>query len=266
MIKRPTVLQDLTEYKSDNSKPHAKFGLPEDVQFCSICVESNQRPSTTVEYKHNKNSKKSAIQFNSDQVCSACEHSLEKDRIDWMLREQKLIELCDRHRKNDGSYDCIVPGSGGKDSIYVSHELKHKYGMHPLTITWSPHMYTDWGRKNFNNRFIPYKNKIFYEIIDNIPEMVEDFWIRTNPGLVTLQSNTRGVKADIRYLGTNRWAEKKIEERLPIMNKEFLEGSYDLRINKLGYEKYQMRFDVAMGEFPEHFIDLKPKRPGKAAL
>ena len=120
--------------------------------------------------------------------------------------------------------------------------------------------------ENFNNRFIPYKNKIFYEIIDNIPEMVEDFWIRTNPGLVTLQSNTRGVKADIRYLGTNRWAEKKIEERLPIMNKEFLEGSYDLRINKLGYEKYQMRFDVAMGEFPEHFIDLKPKRPGKAAL
>ena len=62
MIKRPTVLQDLTEYKSDNSKPHAKYGLPEDVQFCSICVESNQRPSTTVEYKHNKNSKKA--QFN----------------------------------------------------------------------------------------------------------------------------------------------------------------------------------------------------------
>ena len=61
-------------------------------------------------------------------------------------------------------------------------------------------------------------------------------------------------------------AEKKFEERLPIMNKQFLEGSYDLRINKLGYEKYQMRFDVAMGEFPEHFIDLKPKKPGKAAL
>ena len=33
MIKRPTVLQDLTEYKSDNSKPHAKYGLPEDVSF-----------------------------------------------------------------------------------------------------------------------------------------------------------------------------------------------------------------------------------------
>jgi len=150
MIKQPTALEDLTEYTADNQTPSAKYGLPEKVEFCSICVESNQRPSTTVEYKHNKNSIKDAIQFNSNQVCSACEHSLEKDRIDWDLREQMLIELCDRHRKNDGSYDCIVPGSGGKDSIYVSHELKHKYGMHPLTITWSPHIYTDWGRKNFD--------------------------------------------------------------------------------------------------------------------
>jgi len=114
MIKQPTALEDLTEYTADNQTPSAKYGLPEKVEFCSICVESNQRPSTTVEYKHNKNSIKDAIQFNSNQVCSACEHSLEKDRIDWDLREQMLIELCDRHRKNDGSYDCIVPGSGGK--------------------------------------------------------------------------------------------------------------------------------------------------------
>ena len=27
--------------------------------------------------------------------------------------------------------------------------LKYKYGMHPLTVTWAPHIYTDWGWKNF---------------------------------------------------------------------------------------------------------------------
>jgi N-acetyl sugar amidotransferase len=27
--------------------------------------------------------------------------------------------------------------------------LKYKYGMHPLTCTWAPHIYTDWGWKNF---------------------------------------------------------------------------------------------------------------------
>jgi hypothetical protein len=37
-----------------------------------------------------------------------------------------------------------------------------------------------------------------------------------------------------------------------------------LDINKLGYEKYHMRFDVAMGEFPQYDVNLKPKRPGKA--
>jgi len=29
--------------------------------------------------------------------------------------------------------------------------LKYKYGMNPLTVTWAPHIYTDWGRKNHDN-------------------------------------------------------------------------------------------------------------------
>ena len=52
------------------------------------------------------------------------------------------------YRKNDGSYDCLVPGSGGKDSFYAAHLLKYKYGMHPLTVTWAPHIYTPWGWEN----------------------------------------------------------------------------------------------------------------------
>jgi N-acetyl sugar amidotransferase len=44
-----------------------------------------------------------------------------------------------------------VPGSGGKDSFYAAHILKYKYGMHPLTITWAPHLYTNWGFKNFQS-------------------------------------------------------------------------------------------------------------------
>ena len=66
-------------------------------------------------------------------------------------REKKLIQLLDEHRRDDGEYDCIVPGSGGKDSIYASHILKYKYGMHPLTVTWAPHIYTDVGQENMYN-------------------------------------------------------------------------------------------------------------------
>jgi len=55
----------------------------------------------------------------------------------------------DKYRRSDGYYDCIVPGSGGKDSAYQSHVLKYKYGMNPLTITWPPILYTDYGYKNW---------------------------------------------------------------------------------------------------------------------
>ena len=41
--------------------------------------------------------------------------------------------------------------SGGKDSIYVAHILKNKYGMNPLTVTWAPHLRTDIGQKNLDS-------------------------------------------------------------------------------------------------------------------
>ena len=75
-------------------------------------------------------------------------HNKANGHIDWALREKELRELCDQYRKNDGSYDCLVPGSGGKDSFYAAHLLKYKYGMHPLTVTWAPHIYTPWGWEN----------------------------------------------------------------------------------------------------------------------
>ena len=103
-----------------------------------------------MEFKHTINQKKPTIKFQNG-VCSACSYKKIKNKIDWSLREQMLQELLDKHRKTDGSYDVIVPGSGGKDSGYVSHILKHKYGMNPLTVTWSPHLYTDIGKINFYN-------------------------------------------------------------------------------------------------------------------
>jgi N-acetyl sugar amidotransferase len=136
------------------SKPQAElrtfYGLPEEVKFCTRCVISNQRPNSAVEYDHTSASKKKTIAFDAEGVCDACRLAEQKKTtIDWAAREQQLKELCDRHRKNDGSYDCVVPGSGGKDSFYAAHVLRYKYGMHPLTVTWAPHIYTDWGWKNF---------------------------------------------------------------------------------------------------------------------
>jgi N-acetyl sugar amidotransferase len=108
---------------------------PKKVIFCQKCVVSNQRPRIT---------------FDEHGVCSACNYAEQKHRVfDWKKREQELWKLLDRYRSKTGNYDCIVPSSGGKDSGYVAHQLKHKYGMHPLTITWAPFLYTDIGWKNY---------------------------------------------------------------------------------------------------------------------
>ncbi|MFN5884929.1 MAG: N-acetyl sugar amidotransferase, partial [Bacteroidota bacterium] len=102
--------------------------LPKEVKFCKKCVVSNQRPRIT---------------FDEEGVCSACRYAEEKDNgIDWIAREKELRAVCDKFRSKDGSYDCIVPSSGGKDSGFVAHQLKYEYGMHPLLVTWAPFEYT----------------------------------------------------------------------------------------------------------------------------
>jgi N-acetyl sugar amidotransferase len=126
------------------------YGLPEDVKFCKKCVISNQRPNSTVEMK-NKDNKKQAIAFDQHGICSACNYNSTKKEINWKEREEKLFELLNKYRRNDGSYDVLVPSSGGKDSSFTAHILKYKYKMNPLTITWAPNMFTDAGWNNLNN-------------------------------------------------------------------------------------------------------------------
>lgn len=143
---------DLAPFAKDAPIEQVKYGLPPQVAYCKKCVITNQRPNSAVEYKHTKDSKKATIHFDEQGVCDACNFAERKrSGIDWVERERQLRDLCDQHRKHDGSYDCIVPGSGGKDSFYASHLLKTKYGMHPLTVTWAPHVYTEWGWKNFQS-------------------------------------------------------------------------------------------------------------------
>ena len=129
----------------------AKYGLPREVKFCRKCVMSNQRPVSEVEFMHTINTKKRTMNFDEHEVCDACRANEQKERINWETREQELVQLLDKYRSKDGSYDCLVPGSGGKDSAFQAHVLKHKYGMNPLTVTWPPILYTEYGYENWKN-------------------------------------------------------------------------------------------------------------------
>jgi N-acetyl sugar amidotransferase len=143
---------NLSDFSADAAAPETRYGLPSEVRFCKSCVISNQRPNSAPEYAHRSDTRKETIVFDEDGICAACRAAeVKHTEIDWDERNRELRDLCDRHRKTDGSYDCIVPGSGGKDSFYASHILKTEYGMHPLTVTWAPHIYTDWGWRNFQD-------------------------------------------------------------------------------------------------------------------
>ena len=77
--------------------------LPKKVKFCTKCVMSNQRPRIT---------------FDKEGVCSPCRYTEMKknNEINYEKRKIELEKLLDKYRRNDGSYDIIVPCSGGKDS------------------------------------------------------------------------------------------------------------------------------------------------------
>ena len=137
------------EFQTTNDSVSARYGLPTTVSFCQRCVTSNQKPISAIEFQHPSGSVKQAIHIDDENICDACRVAEKKSLIDWDARDAELRELCDRHRSSDGSYDCLVPGSGGKDSFVAAHMLKYKYGMHPLTVTWAPHVYTEWGWRNF---------------------------------------------------------------------------------------------------------------------
>jgi N-acetyl sugar amidotransferase len=129
----------------------AYYGLPSEVVFCKRCVMSNQRPSSYPEFKHTTERITPTLHIDKEGVCDACRYAEQKEQIDWQAREKELVRLLDKYRRDDGYYDCVVPGSGGKDSAYAAHILKYKYGMHPLTVTWPPILYTDYGFRNFRN-------------------------------------------------------------------------------------------------------------------
>ena len=108
-----------------------------EVFYCSQCVNSNQRPGLT---------------FDECGVCDACQYAeIKHNHISWEEREQELIKVLGNFRSTDGSFDVVVPSSGGKDSCFVAHQLKYKYGMHPLAVSWAPGLYTDIGWRNLQN-------------------------------------------------------------------------------------------------------------------
>ena len=106
------------------------------MRYCKKCVMPDTRPG---------------IKFDAEGVCYACKAAEKKKHINWEKRMEELKKLCDKYRRNDGHYDCIVTVSGGKDSTFQTYVMKNLMKMNPLLLNVYNFSWTDTGLHNFNN-------------------------------------------------------------------------------------------------------------------
>lgn len=88
------------------------------------------------------------IVFDSAGVCNACHNFSQKQEIDWNARRDDFLSLVDPYRSKNGSWDCVVPWSGGKDSCTIAWRLKFDFGLNPLLVTFAPLIPNDVGMRN----------------------------------------------------------------------------------------------------------------------
>jgi len=92
------------------------------------------------------------IKFDKTGVCFPCRVAEKRKKTDWEARKKEFDKLCNRYRRNDGKYDCVVPVSGGKDSHYQVHIMKDIMRMNPLLICVSDSFgHTKAGDHNIRN-------------------------------------------------------------------------------------------------------------------
>ena len=164
---------NLNLFVEDKHKNIVRYGLPLKVEFCKKCLISNQRPTTRAEHLIKQDVAIPTKFF--DGICEACIIKDQHKNIDWKKKENDFIKILDKYRSRNGNYDVVVPGSGGKDSFFVAHQLKYKYKMNPITITFSPFNYTEWGFKNLKNwinagfeNYLNTPNQLVYRLLARI--------------------------------------------------------------------------------------------------
>lgn len=107
------------------------------IRHCKKCLMPNTRPGSA---------------FNAEGICQACLNYEKRKTVNWQARRQQLQELCDKHRRGGGYYDCVIPVSGGKDSHFLVYTMKQEMKMNPLLVTvGDPFTKTKAGVSNLRN-------------------------------------------------------------------------------------------------------------------
>jgi N-acetyl sugar amidotransferase len=109
------------------------------------------------------------ISFDEAGVCSVCRQlEFKQDKIDWDERWAQLQEIIAEY-KDKGQYDCIVPYSGGKDSVFQLYYIVRVLKLKPLVVR-----YNHWGYRPLveeNN------TKVFKQLGVDVVEFTPNFHV-----------------------------------------------------------------------------------------
>lgn len=105
------------------------------MNYCKRCVMPDTRPD---QYLNEKG------------VCNACISFDLLNKIDWKKREAALRQILIDKNLDKNKWNCVVPGSGGKDSTYQIIRAK-ELGLNPVFVTASTCDLSEVGRRNLEN-------------------------------------------------------------------------------------------------------------------
>jgi len=104
------------------------------MNYCKRCIIPDTRPN---------------IQIDNSGICNACDAHKSRPSIDWTSRETCFRAVVQNAKDRSRGYDCLVPVSGGKDSIWQVMKCLD-YGLTPLAVTWKTPGRTEIGQHNLD--------------------------------------------------------------------------------------------------------------------
>lgn len=184
------------------------------MKYCKKCVIPDTRPG---------------IVLDEEGVCNACRNYEDREYVNWEKRQEEFFKILNKYRREDW-YECIVPVSGGKDSIYQVIKML-EYNMKPLCVNVVPNMRSELGNRNMEHLKELGVDVIEYTIDSKVKNMVSRFGLErigkinypehiltiTVPAIIAVQMNIPliiwGENPENEYGGPASEAEKSICDR-----------------------------------------------------
>lgn len=91
------------------------------------------------------------VEFDEMGICRACQSAEQKIHIDWVAREKELRRTLEHYKGLGRDYDCMVPISGGKDSMFQLYVVTQVYKLRALAVTFSHNWFSETGQYNLRN-------------------------------------------------------------------------------------------------------------------